>query len=192
MLVGRILSPVHSLGPGNRVCLWTQGCNKKCYGCISPELQSFEGNNVDEQILADMLVRLAKIHQCKGLTVSGGDPFEQSDSLFQLLKIVRKSFDDILVYTGYELDDILNCCSGESGISCLKYIDVLIDGPYIRDHNVPECVLRGSDNQIIHYLNEKMRADYENYLQKGRVLESFCHDKEVIITGMINEVKQYE
>ena len=65
-------------------------------------------------------------------------------------------------------------------------IDVLIDGPYIHERNFPDCVLRGSDNQCIHYLNPEARAAYAGYLKQGRVLESFSHNGSVIITGIAN------
>ena len=188
MKIGRILSPVHSLGPGERVCLWTQGCGKKCKGCISPELQPVTGDDVKETDLAQILGMVADNNNCSGLTVSGGDPFEQAASLLDLLKILRDRFDDILVYTGYEYKEIMEERAGKEGIECLKYIDVLIDGRYIRELNDPKCVLRGSANQKIVYLNEDKRETYEEYMLKGRIVESFCHNDETIITGILSEV----
>lgn len=188
MVVGRILSPVHSLGPGERICIWTQGCSKKCYGCISPELQSKEGNEIDEAVLAVMLEKIAQKGNCTGLTISGGDPFEQSDSLLKLLKLVKKMFDDILVYTGYTLQAVLRGEAGDAGIECLNYIDVLIDGPYVKELNKSDCVLRGSSNQIIQFLNREIEEKYVDYMKKGRILENFVHGNKTIITGILNEV----
>ena len=135
MRIGRILSPVHSLGPGERLCLWTQGCNKKCSGCISPELQKICGPEIDEQTLYRLIQRISEKNACTGLTVSGGDPFEQSESLLKLLEKAHDRFDDVLVYTGFEMDEILNGCAGKAGINCLDYIDVLIDGKYVKELN---------------------------------------------------------
>lgn len=106
MQIARILSPVHSLGPGDRVCLWTQGCKKRCKGCISPELQPYSGNEIDEDLLAKILIQVARKNNCTGITISGGDPLEQSQALLKLLTLLRNEFDDILVYTGFELQDI--------------------------------------------------------------------------------------
>lgn len=190
MIIGRILSPVHSLGPGERVCLWTQGCSKKCPGCISPELQPFRGKEVEAKSLAFLLIKLAQVNNCTALTVSGGDPFEQADELLTLLEGVRGYFDDILVYTGYTLEEIKSGVAGESGIKCLAYIDVLIDSPYIKSLNTPDCVLRGSKNQTIHFLCKDKAERYDEYMQKGRILESFSHNNETIITGIFNEVDE--
>lgn len=190
MKIGRLLSPVHSLGPGERVCLWTQGCSKKCIGCISPELQAFAGNETDEALLGRIIIEVAKKGRCSGLTVSGGDPFEQAPSLLVFLRSVREFFDDILVYTGFELREILDGAAGKEGTECLEYIDVLIDGRYERWLNKPDCVLRGSTNQRIHYLNKEKEAIYTEYMKKGRILESFVHDNKTIITGILNEEEE--
>lgn len=186
MVVGRILAPVHSLGPGERICIWTQGCKKKCVGCISPELQIERGNEIDEITLASIISILSQKKGCKGLTISGGDPFEQVEALERLLQLVRPRFDDILVYTGYELEEITSGSIGDAAIRCLDNIDVLIDGRYIESLNFKDCVLRGSDNQVIHYLNHEIESTYAVYLKKGRILENFIHENEIIVTGIQN------
>ena len=38
MFVDRIYFPVTTLGPGERVVVWTCGCTKRCPGCANPEL----------------------------------------------------------------------------------------------------------------------------------------------------------
>lgn len=186
MLVARILSPVHSLGPGNRVCIWTQGCKKRCKGCISPELQPFTGTETDEMLLSDIVNKIAEKNACKGITISGGEPFEQSKALLRLVKLLRNTFDDILVYTGFEFKDIQNEKYGLEASLCLDYIDVLIDGEYIEELNYSDCVMKGSTNQKIHFLNKKLISLYEEYMEKGRILQSFVHNTETVITGIKN------
>jgi len=192
MRIAQLLSPVHSLGPGERVCLWTQGCAKNCRGCISPEMQEHKGKDMAEDVLSKILISAAVLGKCSGLTVSGGDPFEQSDSLYKLLAYVRDFFGDILVYTGFCIDEIKNGAAGSSGIKCLDYIDVLIDGRYIDERNFHDTVLRGSDNQKIHYLNENVRAVYEEYMNGGRIIETFAHNDTVILTGIMDRREFYE
>ena len=146
---------------------------------------------MDEKLLADILLRTAQTGGCGGLTISGGDPFEQPQALLRLLKQVRAGFEDILVYTGYELNQIRNGCCGREGIDCLEWIDVLIDGPYVEQRNTPDCVLRGSDNQTIHFLNPMRQTEYRQYLEQGRLLETFSHNGAVIITGIPNRRGQH-
>ncbi len=187
MIVARILSPVNSLGPGNRVGIWTQGCKKRCKECMSPELQPFTGTETEEGLLSDMLNKIAEKNNCKGITISGGEPFEQTPALLKLLKLLRNNFEDVLVYTGFELLNIQNGLHGEAARLCLSYIDVLIDGEYVDELNSGDCVLRGSSNQKIHFFNKKLFPSYEEYMKKGRILQSFVHDKETIVTGIKNK-----
>jgi len=187
MLIARILSPVHSLGPGDRVCLWTQGCKKRCKGCISPELQPYSGNEIDEDVLAKILIQVARKNNCTGITISGGDPLEQSQALLKLLTLLRNEFDDILVYTGFELQDIQDGLVGIEAKKCLDYLDVLIDGKYIDELNYKDCVLRGSSNQNIHFINKGLAPIYAEYMKQGRILESFVHNQNTIVTGIFNK-----
>ena len=181
-----MIAPVHSLGPGERVCLWTQGCSKHCSGCISPELQSFRGERIDDSTLSNIVIRTAQLNSCDGLTISGGDPFEQADALHKFLRSVRNKFNDILVYTGYELSEIKAGRSGFAGIECLSLIDVLIDGKYVDSLNEPYCVLRGSKNQTIHFFNKALEKKYSEYMNHGRIIESFSHNDTIIVTGIPN------
>lgn len=188
MKISRILAPVHSLGPGERLCLWTVGCGKHCADCISPELQSWEaGCEIDETMLAGVLISTARSKGITALTISGGDPFEQSGALLRLLKQLRPQFQDILVYTGYTLDEIRQGRAGPNGEACLDWLDVLIDGPYIRERNTPDCVLRGSSNQNIHIFSPALVPHYEACLARGRTVETFTHGSQTIITGILNE-----
>ena len=187
MLIARILSPVHSLGPGDRVCLWTQGCKKRCKGCISPELQPYSGNEIDEDLLAKILIQVARKNNCTGITISGGDPLEQAQALLKLLTLLRNEFDDILVYTGFELQDIQDGLVGIDAKKCLDYLDVLIDGKYIDELNFNDCVLRGSNNQKIHFIKKDLAPVYAEYMKQGRILENFVHNQDTIVTGIFNK-----
>ena len=186
MRIAQMFSPVHSLGPGDRVCLWTQGCKKNCKGCISPEMQPELEIDVNINILKELLCGAARKGNCSGITISGGDPLEQPDELLDLLKLIRNEFENILVYTGFTLEEIEDGVAGKSAVLCLKYIDVLIDGRYIDEENVPDAILRGSMNQQIHYLNPVCRNEYEEYMKKGRVIEPFFHDGKIVFTGILN------
>lgn len=186
MRIARMIAPVHSLGPGKRVCLWLQGCLRDCPGCISPELQPAAGPETPVELLADILTRTARRGGCGGLTISGGEPFLQAAELLRLLALLRDGFQDILVYTGYTLKELRGGACGPEGRDCLTYIDVLIDGPYLQERNRPDCVLRGSDNQIIHYLNPALTGCYGTYLAQSRMIESFSHGGDVVLTGIMD------
>ena len=179
-----MLAPVHALGPGERVCLWTRGCSKRCPGCISPEMQPATGPQVPEELLAQILTETAVKNSCRGLTVSGGDPLEQPEALLRLLRLLRPAFADILVYTGYRMEELRAGAAGEAGIACLELIDVLIDGRYNEARQRHDCALRGSDDQTIWYLDPDKRQSYEDYMRQGRILETFVHGDTAIVVGI--------
>ena len=154
---------------------------------MSPELQPFRGSEINEAALASVISQVARKGNCRGLTVSGGDPFEQPEALLKLLKLLREEFDDILVYTGFELAEIQNGLAGREAEACLDYLDVLIDGRYVDELNDPGCVLRGSRNQKIHYFRKELIPVYSDYMKQGRLLESFVHNQDTIITGILNK-----
>ncbi len=185
MMTARILAPVHSLGPGRRVVLWTQGCGKHCEGCISPELkEKKKEKDIPVEFLAKVILEAAEKNCCEGLTVSGGDPFEQPEELLKLLRSVRNVFREIMVYTGFLYEQIETGQCGEAAKEVLAYIDVLIDGPYMKEKNIPEAVLRGSENQRILYLNPEVEAEYVPYLKEGRRLENFHMGGSVVTVGI--------
>ena len=191
MQTARFFSPVHTLGPGRRVVLWTQGCGKGCPECTAPELQPRRKElDMPESLLARMITDAARRNRCSGLTISGGDPFEQSAALLSLLRLLRGTFDDILVYTGYTMEEIRAGAAGEEGVECLGYMDVLIDGRYVPSLNDPSCTLRGSSNQKIWYLTQGMEERYEEYLAAGRKVENFIHQDHVVTVGIQNREEQ--
>ena len=107
MNVDRLYHPVTTLGPGERIALWTRGCTKRCPGCANPELwEPAPRAALAPDRLAALLRATAQRTGCHRLTVTGGDPLEQPCDLIALLTAVRDAFDDILVYTGYEFDEL--------------------------------------------------------------------------------------
>ena len=84
----------------------------------------------------------------KGVTFSGGEPFEQAEALHELaLKIKEKGL-DIWCYTGYKIEDIINS-GDDKKIALLKEVDILVDGKF--DKNLVDNPLKytGSSNQRI-------------------------------------------
>lgn len=187
MRIGRILSPITALGPGRRIGIWFQGCSKKCKNCISPEFQSYDNKkNIPLEVLVALIVDEINRHKCDGITISGGEPFDQNEELLLLLKGIKGLSEDILVYTGYQYEHLYKNITMRE---CLNYIDVLIDGPYVDERNIINDGLRGSDNQRIIYLNESVRDRYEEYISEGRKLQSFMHQDKVVVVGIQNRSK---
>lgn len=154
LYVDRLVAGVRNLGPGKRVVLWVQGCDLACRGCMTPELfsrRSGSASTVGE--VAQRIAALARGHD--GLTVSGGEPFEQAEAVAELLQELRRSTSlDFLVYSGYRLEE-LGAVRGAPAL--LAEADILIDGRFEIDQPT-EHPWMGSANQRLHALTERARA----------------------------------
>ena len=142
-------------GPGVCVSFWTQGCPHKCPGCHNPETWDFDGgielpigilDELDEAICANGIER--------NFSVLGGEPLcaENVSLTFSVIDHVRTYHPNILIYvwTGYTLEQLKELPFYEIGIKpILERIDVLIDGPYIKEQRDITLKLRGSRNQKI-------------------------------------------
>lgn len=178
MYIARILYPVRVLGPGNRVGIWFSGCPHGCPGCSNPELWGFhEPYRTDADTVLHLLNRIPG--PIDGFTLTGGDPFAQPEALAQLLPRLREINPDILVYSGWQRQEL-----EMRHPDLLSMTAVLIDGRYIEERN-NGCFLRGSDNQEIHILQEGVRSRYEAYLREGRnEIQNFTAGSSVISVGI--------
>lgn len=148
-------------GPGVRVVIFLQGCNHRCKGCHNADTWNIKkGKIYSTDEVASVLVNKASLKYISGITISGGDPFFQKESLFDLVKKIKEenSAIEILVYTGYELEDI--------GLDnpILKYIDSLMTGKFEQENQFPKKPFRGSRNQKL--INLKC-DDYGNVVIKS-------------------------
>jgi anaerobic ribonucleoside-triphosphate reductase activating protein len=153
-------------GPGDRFVVWLQGCKKNCEGCFNQHMKDFSRGY---DISIDALFKLINsTDSADGVTFSGGEPFEQSESLNLLLTLIKhKTNKSILVFTGFSKEEI-ECDPVKNFL--LKNIDVLISGEYkIKlKQNHP---LLSSSNQELHLLSHY-------YCIK----DICCPDSEIIIS----------
>lgn len=151
-----IAYPVTALGPGMRAALWVAGCSRRCAGCISPLHQDPSSGRMMSTLA--IVLRLARqADQLEGITISGGEPFEQPEALHDLIEMIRVRIPSwsIIVYTGFTLAELKRM--QDPVIDALTMIDVLIDGPYMERLPSPHA-LKGSSNQRIYCFTEQGRA----------------------------------
>lgn len=156
LFLSRLHFPVTTLGPGRRVGIWFQGCSLRCRGCISADTWAVGRK---QTTVADSLEVLRPwLAEADGVTVSGGEPFEQPGALLALLREIRATFDgDVLVYTGYERSEIEQTLAEADGL-----IDALMTGRF--ELGGPQTLpLRGSDNQQLIPLTETGRRRFAPY-----------------------------
>lgn len=140
--LNRVHFPVTALGPGRRVGIWMQGCSIRCPGCMSLDSWAPAETRIT---VAEILDRIsAWLPDADGVTISGGEPFDQPQALLALLAGLQTlQCGSILVYSGYSLGILT-----ERHPEMLSLIDVLISEPFDAASAEP-VLLRGSSNQRV-------------------------------------------
>lgn len=133
-------------GPGFRFVIFTQGCRHKCPGCQNPQTHDFDGGYWDD---TDSLLEKIRLDPLlKGVTLSGGDPFEQADALVGFCDEIHKMGKDVFAYTGYTYEQLLQSADKHpEWMELLKRCDILVDGRYEKEKRSLELLFRGSSNQ---------------------------------------------
>lgn len=177
--IARIFYPVKVLGPGNRVGIWVTGCKKRCVGCISPELQLYDKER--EMTISSILELLDKIpYNIDGFTISGGEPFYSPSSIRSLVSELIKINDDVLIYTGYTLDELHEMHNADV-LATIKMCSAIIDGPYIRNLN-NNIGIMGSSNQTI--LINKYKDRYSCLESIERHLQTIKYGDSILTIGI--------
>lgn len=171
MLINLVHYPIKVLGPGKRLGIWTQGCTIRCEKCISTHNWEFNASKFTpwEKII-DYINNNGGVKRIEGVTISGGEPFDQAEGLDKLLTILRAlDFKDILVYSGYTYEYL----EGKYA-NILEKIAVLIDGPFVFGKE-SDYIWKGSENQNMYVLSreEKIVEKYSEYkkLYKDKKLQ---------------------
>ena len=166
LLINLIAYPLKVLGVGERVGIWTQGCTLKCKGCMSKHTWEFD---TSKKVYINDIIKTIKNYPTKSITISGGEPLEQKNLLLFLKALRENSYDDILLYSGYEKEVIFKDFS-----EILEYVDVLVCGAF-KEGLDTSSIYKGSSNQEMIILSKKHKQKYENYKnkQKEKKLQRF-------------------
>lgn len=141
--------PVTVLGPGRRLGIWLQGCSIRCRGCVSRDTWDEDaGRLLPVDALLDWCRGVAGA--ClDGVTLSGGEPFDQPQALQCLLNgfaawRTRDALDfDLLCYSGWPMREL-----ERRHPRVLALLDAVIPEPFI-DARPTARPWRGSENQPI-------------------------------------------
>ena len=163
--VNRFLPITEVEGPGFRSCVWFQGCHIRCNGCFAYELWESK-----EKLLYTPNELISKVPpHAEGITVLGGEPFEQERGLMMLLELAREKGLSTIVFTGYTID-FLKAKASKYVPLILSNIDVLIDGPFIESLRSYDTPLIGSSNQRFHFFtNRYSMSDFEKNKYEIRI-----------------------
>lgn len=130
-------------GIGFRSVIFLSGCHHNCDDCHNGEMQDpLYGETLSSDIIYHRILKNKAL--IDGVTLSGGEPFEQAEALYGLLAALRKQKLSIWCYTGYLYENLLK---DPEKAKLLPLIDVLVDGPFIVDYKDESLLYRGSSNQ---------------------------------------------
>jgi len=150
-------------GPGWRFVVFAQGCPHRCKGCHNPQTHDFDGGY--DTTVENIINEVKKNPYLKGVTLSGGEPFCQAKPLAVLAKKAHELGLDVITYTGYTYEELIEGANEENGyIELLKETDILVDGRFILEEKTLELRFRGSRNQRV--------IDPKVSLKEGRVVET--------------------
>ena len=165
-------------GPGVRLSVYVQGCSHRCNGCHNPETHDSRGGRV---ITISQLVGLIDASKgIDGVTISGGEPFEQAAAAAVLASEIIKRGLNLVIYSGYTFEELLESSSTNQDIRNLLAAGLmLVDGPFILAEQDFSLAYRGSRNQRLIDLPRSLAAgravewsgswDLEIYHSTGRI-----------------------
>lgn len=144
-------------GPGFRMTVFVQGCPHRCPGCHNPQTHDPEGGrDADTQWVLD---KAAENPLLDGITLSGGEPFAQCEAMAELARGAKEKGLNVMAYSGYTFEQLMKM---PEALPLLRSIDVLVDGPFIKEQRSLALAFRGSANQRI--------LDVPASLQKGEAV----------------------
>ena len=133
-------------GPGFRTAIYCAGCRHQCPGCHNPQSWDFSGGR---PATTDELMRIIEADPyTRGVTFTGGDPMYQPEGFAELADAIlqRTPQKDIWCYTGFTFEQLI---TNPRQRALLEQIDVLVDGPFLREQRDETLLFRGSRNQRI-------------------------------------------
>lgn len=159
--LNKVHFPITTLGHGRRVGIWTQGCSIHCPGCISRD--TWEPDDARAVEVGALIESLAPwLAEADGVTISGGEPFDQASALGELVAGLRQyNSGDVLVFSGYPHQKLF-----AEHAAVIAQIDVLISEPFEAGAG-QTLTLRGSDNQRVFLLSDLARSRYPADLDRA-------------------------
>lgn len=144
-------------GPGLRYVVFAQGCSHNCNGCHNPETHDYDGGR--EVSVDDLAAEMLQNPLCDGLTLSGGEPFDQAWESALLASRAKMAEKTVWTYTGYRWEYIRRRSRySVAWTLLLVHTDVLVDGPFVESLKSYDVKFRGSTNQRLIDVHKSLEA----------------------------------
>jgi len=170
--LNKIQLPVYNLGKGKRIGIWVQGCTLACPGCLNRTLWNpTGGRSVPVPALFNWILDHADSYD--GISISGGEPFQQYAPLIAFLHLVKtRTALDVHCFSGYTLEELLQ---HHPDRLFLHYLDSLVDGRYLQNLH-DDSGVRGSTNQRLFRIQDGEAVPTETALTDTQAPWSFFLD----------------
>ncbi|MBQ7529874.1 anaerobic ribonucleoside-triphosphate reductase activating protein [bacterium] len=131
-------------GPGLRFVVFVQGCKRHCPGCHNPQTHDYNSGLAIEP--KEIIEMMKKNPLLDGLSLSGGEPFDQPEALTDLAESAHRCGYGVMAWSGYTFEELM---ANEAQRRLLEAVDVLVDGPFMLEQRSLSLLWRGSANQRV-------------------------------------------
>ncbi|MDO5715433.1 MAG: anaerobic ribonucleoside-triphosphate reductase activating protein [Tissierellia bacterium] len=145
-------------GPGIRTSIFVTGCTHHCPQCFNQEYQDFQAGSPWTESETKRVIEYLSHPEIEGLTLLGGEPFQNTEDLIELLHRIKKNTDkSIWIYSGYTFDQLIQ---EEKKHELLSLCDILVDGLFVEELKNLKLKFRGSSNQRIIDIQKSFQAKH--------------------------------
>ena len=153
-------------GEGLRTVLWVAGCLHRCPGCQNPITWNPNGGLYFDEAAEDEFFEKLSKDYISGATFSGGDPWYPTNrnTILRLSRKIKNMFGPnktIWMYTGYVWEEMPK----RQRLDC---IDVLVDGPFIKELADIKYPWAGSTNQRVIDIPKTLKNNNKIILKETR------------------------
>jgi len=139
-----------------------QGCSIRCTGCINPHLFNPAGGmEIDVATIVDGALEAG----VEGITLLGGEPFDQAEACTNLAAASREAGLGVICFTGFTRESLEN---DRKARNLIAVVDLLVDGPYLESQPEDRRALVGSTNQRFIHLTDRY-SGYDPRTCRNRV-----------------------
>lgn len=139
-------------GPGIRYTVFTQGCSHRCPGCHNPHTHDSAGGELRDT--ADLIAAFCSNPLLDGITLSGGEPFEQPAACAELARAAKRQGLTVWCYSGSTYEELTARAARDGDTAdLLSQVDVLVDGRFVLSERDLLLRFRGSRNQRVIDMN---------------------------------------
>lgn len=154
-------------GKGIRTTIWFTGCKFHCKECFNSQIWDFNSGLPFDSEAKNKLFDCISNEHVKGLSVLGGEPLQQGEEMYDLLKEVKEKFPnkDIWLWTGYYINEL-----NDLQKKIISLCDYVVDGRFDESKKDVRLYFRGSSNQTI-WKNNHDGTFSESNLNTAHIIE---------------------